>query len=237
MLTLPELLEQLRFITQEVVLLGLFVTALIILVGHDWRFLILALLVQYVLTGLILSRLVRPDIAVLKIMIGTFICPILFLSVRQATVAFPNTLALNNDGFGRSKWLGWWDKLDTFVIGENRHRGQTPSGLIFKLTAGLLMIFVATTLSNMWPLPELSLKITVAVYWLALAGLVTLIMSEDPLKIGLGLFTLFTGFDLFYTTLQSSLLLIGLWGTVNLIIALVTGYLIVAKGAAPGEAR
>jgi hypothetical protein len=43
------------------------------------------------------------------------------------------------------------------------------------------------------------------------------------------------GFGLFYVTLESSLLLTGMWGTVNLLIALAIGYLVVVKGAASEE--
>ena len=97
------------------------------------------------------------------------------------------------------------------------------------------MILVATTLSNTFALPDLSTDVTTAVYWLVLAGLVTLTLTEDPMRVGHGLFTALTGFDLFYTTLEKSLLITGLWGAVNLLIALAIGYLTVAKGAGPEE--
>jgi hypothetical protein len=90
-------------------------------------------------------------------------------------------------------------------------------------------------LGHMFALPGLSSSVNTAVYWLVLAGLVTLILSEDPMKVGLGLFTTLTGFELFYATVERSLLLTGLWGAINLLIALVIGYLIVIKGAKPEE--
>jgi hypothetical protein len=74
-----------------------------------------------------------------------------------------------------------------------------------------------------------------AVYWLVLIGLIVLIVTEKPLKAGIGLLTILVGFDLFYTTLEHSLLITGLWGAVNLLIALAMSYLIVARGANPGE--
>jgi hypothetical protein len=77
--------------------------------------------------------------------------------------------------------------------------------------------------------------VTTAVYWLILAGLVTLVLTEDPMRVGHGLFTALTGFDLYYTTLEKSLLLTGLWGAVNLLIALAIGYLTIAKGAGQEE--
>ena len=107
---------------------------------------------------------------------------------------------------------------------------STPTGLVFRIFVGLIMILVTLTLSSSFPLPGLASSVTTAVYWLIIAGLVTLIITEDPLKAGHGLFTVLIGFDLFYATLESSLLLTGLWGSVNLLIALAVGYLIVVKG-------
>ena len=106
-------MSQLQFITQEATLLGLFVTAGIILVGRDWRRLILALLAQYILVGLILSRLVRPDIATLEVMIGAFICPILFLSARQVSFgSFSIALSMSRtEAAGRSPKANWWRNL------------------------------------------------------------------------------------------------------------------------------
>jgi len=211
--TLPEILGQLQFISQEILLLGLIVTAGTILVTRDWRLLILALLLQYILVGLILSRLVRPDIAVLKIMIGAFICPILFLSARQ--VAFSTS--------------------SVPPIIQQEWRNPAATGWIFRLLTALVMLLVAITLSEMFALPGLTPTLLIAVCWLMLIGLTTLVITEDPLKTGIGLLTILTGFDLFYTTLEHSLLITGLWGAINLLIALAISYLIIIKGANPEE--
>ncbi|GIK36423.1 MAG: hypothetical protein BroJett011_02560 [Chloroflexota bacterium] len=232
--TLPEILARLQFLTQEWALLGLFITAGIILVARDWRTLILALLAQYILAGLILSRLVRPDIAALKVMIGAFICPILFLSARQVSTRLSlfSPFAEKGQGFSR-----WWQNfsLTSLLLGRERRRAPAATGFTFRILAVALMIIVTTTLSGTFALPNLSLNVTTAVYWLVLAGLVTLILTEDPMRVGHGLFTVLTGFDLYYTTLEKSLMMTGLWGAVNLLIALAIGYLIIAKGARPEE--
>lgn len=238
--TLPEILSQLQFITQEVALLGLLVTACTILIGRDWRFLILALLIQYVLVGIVLSRMVRPDIATLKVMIGAFICPILFLSARQVStnaVSISVTMVEREAG-GRFSVMDWRNLyvVVSLLKGRARRLYQPPAtGTTFRIFAALLMILIVTTLGNTFALPGLSPSVNTAVYWLVLAGLVTLILSEDPMKVGLGLFTTLTGFELFYATVEHSLLLTGLWGAINLLIALVIGYLIVIKGAKPEE--
>lgn len=232
--TLPEILAKLQFLTQESALLGLFITAGIILISRDWRTLILALLAQYILAGLILSRLVRPDIAALKVMIGAFICPILFLSARQVSMSFSLFSPLTDKGKGVSHW---WQNFSfmSLLMGRDRRRSPEATGFIFRVLVVALMIIVATTLSRTFVLPDLSPDVTTAVYWLVLAGLVTLTLTEEPMRAGHGLFTTLTGFDLLYTTLEKSLLMTGLWGAVNLLIALAIGYLIIIKGAGPEE--
>ena len=238
MFAIPEILNQLQFIRSEATLLGLFITAGIILIARDWRFLILALLAQYVLVGIILSRLVRPDIAVLSVLIGAFICPVLFLSARQIAV---NPLSISAIGEtqapSRNRFIGWWQSfsVSNLLVGSSQERSLAPTGFSFRVFVGLLMILVTLTVSNSFPLPNLTSTVTTGVYWLILAGLVVVTLTENPMKVGHGLLTIFSGFGLFYITLERSLLLIGLWGTVNLLIALAIGYLTVVKGTGSEE--
>jgi hypothetical protein len=231
--TLPEILHQLQFIKADAILLGLLMTAGTILIARDWRLLLVALLAQYLLIGILLARLVRPDIAVLNVLIGAFICPILYLSARQVAVNSLSVYAVPQDTSSRK----WWSLpvIKSFLVGADRTRGLAPTGTTFRIFVTLLMILVTLSVSNSFPLPNLRPSITIAVYWLVLAGLVTLTLTENPLKAGHGLLTALMGFGLFYVTLESSLLLTGMWGTVNLLIALAIGYLVVVKGAASEE--
>ena len=241
--TLPQILSQLQFVSQEAALLGLFITASVILVGRDWRSLILALLIQYILVGLVLARLVRPDIATLKVMIGAFICPILFLSARQVSMrGLPTALSLTNvQPAEQHHRASWWRQslaiIASLIRGRDRRRSPAATGFVFRIFVALLMMLVAINLSQTIALPGLSPSVNTAVFWLILAGLTTLALTEDPIKVGHGLFTALVGFELFYATLESSLLLTGLWGTINLLIALAIGYLTVVKGTALEEER
>ncbi len=217
-------------------MLGLFVTASLILVGRDWRSLILALLIQYILVGLVLARLVRPDIATLKVMIGAFICPILFLSARQVSVrGLPISLSLTRAQVAdQSHQASWWRRslatMASLIRGQGRRRSPAATGFVFRIFVALLMMLVAINLSQMVALPGLPSSVNTAVFWLILAGLTTLALTEDPIKVGHGLFTALVGFELFYATLERSLLLTGMWGAINLLIALAIGYLTVVKG-------
>src|SRR5688572_26282668 len=133
--TLPEILRWLQVINYETVLLGLFITAGTILITRDWRFLIFALLIQYILEGVILSRLVRPDIAVLHVMIGAFICPILFLSARQVYATSLSAYFLTGVSDGRRFWSNWRQNLSlrTILTGANRSREIAATGVCFSL--------------------------------------------------------------------------------------------------------
>ncbi|MEM7343671.1 MAG: hypothetical protein AAF485_05475 [Chloroflexota bacterium] len=241
MFTLSDLLNQLQGVEQDTILLGLFLTATIILVSRDWRALILALLAQYILLGIALSRLVAPEIATLKVMIGAFICPILFLSARQVTVRLPIIATYNTERSGQSKWQRGlrhtWLMLRRVLTGEKRYYGPTSVNRTFRLLLAAFLIIIAFNLPQVALVPAASFVISTMLYWLILAGLATLIITEDPLKSGIGLLTIFAGFDLVYTTVEESLLLLGLWGAVTLLVALAVGYLTVSKGPNPEGER
>jgi hypothetical protein len=131
----------------------------------------------------------------------------------------------------------WWRNLSirSLLVGRYRRRRQAATGFTFRVMVALLLILIATTLSRTLALPGLPAEITTGIYWLILVGVVILILTEDPMKTGYGLFTLLSGFDLFYTPLEKSLLITGLWGVVNLLLALAIGYLTVVRGAGPEE--
>jgi hypothetical protein len=228
-------LSQLQFITYETALLGLFLTAATIFLTRDWRLLIFALLIQYIMMGFILLRVVRPDIAVLKVMIGAFICPILFLAARQV-IATSGTMAVA----AIPQRQGWFDRFLDFaetllIVADDQRQNSSPAptGLWFRVFLLLLLVMVTMLLSRSFPLPHVSLVVTIAVYWLSVTGLVVLTLTEDPLKVGVGLFTLLIGFELYYAILESSLLLAGLWGAAKLLLALAIGYLAVVRGTGP----
>jgi hypothetical protein len=83
----------------------------------------------------------------------------------------------------------------------------------------------AYSLSTRYPLPEMPLNVGSACYWLASQGLLVLVLTEEPLKAGMGLLTLITGFELFFSVLERSLSVVGFLGIANFLIALAIAYL------------
>jgi hypothetical protein len=206
--SLYEVLYQLQFITGELAIVGLLVAGALIVLVRDWRISLLALLGQYLLAGLILSRLILPEIALIKVLIGALICPMLYLAARQA-------------GWGAGRRL----------LHAPAQNGVLPGGLAFRLLAVTLMALVAMTLSRSYPLPVIPRDVGLGSYWLMLNGLLVLMLSEEPLKAGQGLLTGIIGFELLYASLERSLALVWLWAAVNLLLALAIAYLVVARGA------
>jgi len=209
---LYEVIDQLGFITRELAIVGLFLTGGLIVVVRDWRVSLLALLGQYLLAGLVLSRLVLPEVALIKVLIGALICPMLYLAARQA---------------------GW---------GAGRHgppgaarREEFPAGPAFRLLAVTLMGLLAMALSQSYPLPVVPTGVGLASYWLMLIGLLILMLTEHPLKAGQGLLTAIIGFELLYTSIERSLAMVWMLAVVNLLLALAIAYLIVARDIGPSE--
>jgi hypothetical protein len=89
---------------------------------------------------------------------------------------------------------------------------------------------LAVVLNQTYPLPTIPPDVGLGCYWLILIGLLILMLTEEPLKGGLGLLTLLTGFDLLYAPLENSLVVAWLWAVVNLLLALAIAFLAVAKG-------
>lgn len=207
--TLSEIIARLSFLTASPAIAGLVVTASLIVVVRDWRVSLAALSAQYLAVGFLLTRLITPEVAAVKTLVGALICPILYLTARRVRRGRQR----NKDG--PSPPSTSWQVF--------------PMGLPFRLLAVVLTGLVANSLLNSYPLPEVPRDIGLACYWLALMGLLTMILSAEPLKAGLGLLTFMAGFELFYAALESSLSVVGLLGIVNLFMALAIAYLALAR--------
>ena len=220
---LQELPRQLYFIARESAVLGLFATGALVVLVRDWRVTLLALLAQYVMVGVVLSRLVLPEMAIIKVLIGALICSMLYLAARQS---------------------GWSQLSLPELLVRSPHRGYSdcrgPSmfsaGLSFRVLAVTLVLALAIVINQAYPLSGVPADVGLACHWLILAGCLTLMLTEEPLKAGPGLLTAIAGFDLLYSPLEPSLVVAFLWAVVNLSLAVAIAYLAVARaGGAAGR--
>ena len=220
--TLFDVLNQLGFVSRELAVLGLFVSSTLIVLVRDWRVTLLSLLGQYIVTGLILVRAVTPEIAVIKVLVGALICPMLYLAARQSGWSPPLVRVAVHRG---------WRKAAMARGGGDVFRVSAAFRILAVALAGLL----AMVLNHSYPLPIVPPEVGLGSYWLMVLGCFTLALTEAPLKAGPGLLTLLIGFELLYSYLERSLVMVWLLAVTNLLLTLAIAYLAVVWGSHASE--
>lgn len=217
--TLIDLLARLSFLAAMPAVAGILITAGLLVVSRGWRLNVIALTLQYFFVVLLLTRLIRPEVAAVKGLIGWMICMVFYLTERRASALERSVAA---EGAAPSqRWRRW----------------VMSARASFCLLAGILVSVAAYTAVLRIPLPEVPTDVTLACYLLAGLGLLLIGLSEAPMQVGLGLLTFLSGFDLFYVALEPSLAVAGLLGAVSFLIALATAQLRVAQVVAGGEVK
>jgi hypothetical protein len=222
--TIFDWLERLDFLRGEPAAYLVLVAALIIVVIRDWRASILALAVQYLAGGLLFVDVLDPRLSIVKILVGLFICLILYFTCRQV-------------GWGRLP-----EDISPEEAVQMRREGRLrfgryllPTSLPFRLLLGLLAVMVVLTLAgqSVFRLPIVPEHVNLAIYALAGLGLVALALSSEPLRAGLGLLTFLLGFELFYAALEQSVAMLAVLAALDLLLAVMLAYLIQRRHAIP----
>jgi hypothetical protein len=212
--TLNEILARLAIVPTTTALLGLAITAGLLIAVPDWRASVLALVAQYILAGLLLTRVIRPEIALIKTLTGAMICVTLYVTARRV-------------GWGRlpleegEEPPSWW--LLSLMM-----------GVPFRILAALMALALAYTAALRMPLANVPLEVTLGSFTLCMLGVFGIALAREPLKGGIGLLTVITGFEMFYSSVEQSLAVVGFLGLVNFMIALAIAYLTTSQ-AVPDE--
>jgi len=179
-------------------ILLVFITSILLLLGRDWRWLIVALSLQYVGVFLLVMLSWPLEMAVVKVLTGWMAGAVLGVSVAIVPVS----------------WKG--------------EESSWPSGRWFKLlAAGLVTLVVVSSAPTIasW-LPGVGSEIVLGCLILIGNGLLNLGLTNHPFRVTIGLLTLLAGFEILYAALQVSALVAGLLAGVNLSLALVGAFLI-----------
>jgi hypothetical protein len=225
--TLADLLNLLAFLGEQPAAIGVLVTAMFLTVLRDWRWSLLALTVQYLLSSWLLTHVFEPDIApaiaAIKILAWAVACLVLYVTARQVR-------------WGSSR-PGAQADAEEPAKARKIVRRLLPTSLLFRLLISLMAATVVLYAVNRGglALPELPPHINLAALSLMTMGLLGLGLTEEPLTAGMSLLTLLTGFELFYHSLEQAITIIGLLIGIELLIALVTAYLTVAHHMTPQE--
>jgi hypothetical protein len=114
---------------------------------------------------------------------------------------------------------------------ERAAESSWPEGRLFRIFAASLVLLAVS--AAMPSLITLLPNGGAPVIWGALAlislGLLHLGMTLHPLRVILGLFTVLTGFEVLFSTIENSILVAGLLAVVVLGLALIGSYLLILK--------
>jgi hypothetical protein len=216
---LAEIVEQFSFLATTPAVAALMFTAGIIVVIQDWRVSLLALVIQYVIAGFLLTNFVRPELAAIKALVGAMLCLILYMTARRV------------DWGHRPSPLPSSDQ-ENEAAGAPPPQWILPTELPFRFLAVLLVLVASYGGASAYTLPDVNEAISLAVYILAALGLLAMGLTDEPLKAGMGLLTFVLAFELFYTVLEPSLAVVGFLGLANFLIALAIAYLAVVRATA-----
>lgn len=208
---LQEVFLRLSALSHVELMLGLLITGGVILVLEDWRLNLWALAAQYVLVGLLLIRVMPLRVALIKVIIGGLVCLILYLTARRRQ--WGRRLVVTRD-YGEA---------------ETNGRNVFPMNVWFRLAVALLAAVTTYALGSRHPFVEQPLGISQAAYWLVIVGLLCVVLTRDPFKVGLGLLTFQSGFGILLATFEKGLSVAALVGVVTILAALAISYLAAAQ--------
>jgi hypothetical protein len=192
----------------NLLLIGIGITAGMILLFRDWRVTFPALLVNYFSLGLFLGeqQFIAPDINLLGLSLSTLVLVKLITGIAVTLILTITALT-----FSREYGL---ENLDEFSLAELRRAARAVqrsgsnqpaqiSDYMLPFWSGVLALIASLTLPRIYPIAPTDAS-DFAWYWLALTGVLTIATASDLLKIGLGLLLCASAIDLLYTAVVST---------------------------------
>ncbi|MFP4393746.1 MAG: hypothetical protein ACLFTI_00645 [Anaerolineales bacterium] len=189
---------------------GIFLTGAAIYLISEWRLRFLALVGQYFFVGIIFVRLFesRPEMALLKILVGWLVAGAFLLSARireQTAIA-------------KGIQFRW------------------SSHVSFRILSLTTMTVVAYLGAQRYTLPFIPNDLALACYFLAALAILFIGTEEQEASVlGVGMLNLLTALDIFYSARDPGLLVTGLLVMLTLLVGLAISYLTVAEVFEPAS--
>jgi hypothetical protein len=183
-----------------IAVIGISLTSTIILVTRDWRYSIGALAIQYVGVFILVNTSWPVEMAVVKMVAGWMAGAILGI----AMTSIPD---LNR---------------------ESKYRVSLGPG--FRIISAIILALTITSLvlhSGDW-FSMISTPILWGSFILIGFGILQLSLTNHPFRVIIGLLTSLSGFEILYAAVETSSLVTGLLAVVNLGLALVGSYMLIA---------
>ncbi len=221
--TFAELLARLSFLASTPSSAAALLAAGFIVIFFDWRGLVLAFGTMAVFTGLLYSQLLPPQVAGIKMLVGLLIAVQMFVTGRYIERSRAGEAAASGPSAEDESTLQRW---------------RSTTGLPFRIVVAVMVLLISwqASLAPNFTLPDVQPVISATVIGLAAMGLLGLGLTEEPLKAGMLLLTVLTGFELYYAAIEPALAVIALLAATDFAVALAACYLAVIKSL-PAQSR
>lgn len=218
--TFAELLVKFSFLAASPAAITAVAAVGLIVIFFDWRILVLAFTAFAIASGLLFSNLLPPQIAGLKMLVGLIVAVQMFVTGQQIE-RNRKTASISAEG-------------------DATPSRRLSTGLPFRIVVVVMVVLTSWQASQTpaFTLPDVPVTISLAVIGLVAMGLLGLGLTEEPLKAGMLLIAVLTGFELYYAAVEPALAVAALLAAMNFAIALAACYLAVIKNLpAPGAAQ
>lgn len=212
---LVALLDRLSQLAATPLLVALAVSTIFILLFRNWRIVLPALIVQYVIVGIMLARVIQPGVALIKPLAGALVCLALSIAAQRADDV-------------RSK------RGESVAVERIRHVAwrSVPAQVLLRAIAAVLVLTAAYGATVRFPLPGGARELGLGAYALLASGILLIAIAPEALNIGVGLLMFLSGVELGYTPLEPSISVSVLIGFMTLAVGIAIAYLTLADGSA-----
>ncbi len=191
-----------------IVIILIATTSVGLLLTHDWRWLIIWLSIQYLGMFILTLQNWPLGMASVKVVAGWMSAAI---------------LGMTRSGLSQED--------------VNEAKSLLPRGRFFRLfAAGIIgLVVTAMTPGADTIMADAGFAITAGGLLMIGMGLLHLSVTDHILRVTIGLMTILSGFEVLYATVEGSVLVAALLAVINLGLALVGAYLLIASNAAEVE--
>lgn len=204
--------------------LGLVVVVALVVLVADWRVSLLALAFHYILVAILLSTLIPLQIAAVRMIAGGLVALMFYLTARRT-----------RSRKRRQRAPG--EHVDDEALIGDEPRGVFWTNLPFRVIGLALVSLSVIVLSGQFVLLNAPILFWATGLWLSAGGLLTIALTRDALKMGMGLLFFTSGFGILYLSIDNSLLIYALLVISDLVIALAISHIASVPSSATGRRR
>lgn len=182
---------------------------------RDWRLVLAAFMGLSLALALLSAIVLKPELALLRVIVGGMVAIMWYLSAQRT---------------------GWGGRFLPFSSRKGVQARPLSSTTLFRTVVVLAVAGALLASRFRLPLPAMPPDFQIVVTWLAAYALLGLALGDEALQTGTALLMWLAGTQLVFAALAwEGLALIGLLGTLELLLGLATAYLMVARGPASAD--